>query len=98
MIGSAMTKLNDLVRAQGQLRQHIQGRLPGGPFDALEDLTFELPAEENDTAPVKALRLAVKRDGRHATACAPYLRAHALGSGVREVYGRAIDLLRGGAE
>lgn len=89
--------LDARVRAFQEHRQEIQGRLPGGPFEFADDLSFDsLEPEDDDPPVVRRFKMAVRRDARHATASAPYLHLFGFSQALRSIYDGGGQLQDGG--
>lgn len=99
MKGHAQADIQKRTRAFQELRQEIQGRLPRGPFEFTKDLTFsDLDPEEDDSPVVARFKRAVIRDGRYATASAPFLGIFGLSQNLRSIYDGGRQLIDGGAK
>jgi len=100
MRGNAISDIKDRTRALEEHRQEIQGRLPKGPYEFAADLSFDdvKVDEKKDTPCVARFKRAVRRDARHGSASAVYLRLFGMSQGLRYVYDGGGQLQDGGAE
>jgi hypothetical protein len=81
------------------LKQEIQGRLPKGPFEDFEDLSFsELEINEDDPKPMVRYKITTKRDGRYATASPVYIRRFGMSQNMHHLYTGSKQLIDGGME
>jgi hypothetical protein len=85
MKGHAQASIQERVRSFGELRQEIQGRLPKGPFEFVDSLSFP-PPEPTGVPAVDRFNMAVVRDAAYATAGGPYLRLFGMSQSLRNLY------------
>jgi len=87
MRGHGTTEIADRARAQEDMKQEIQGRLPTGPYEFAQDLTFDdIVPESGDSSVVRRLKLAIRRDSRHSVASGRYLRIFGMSQAIRSIY------------
>lgn len=99
MKGHAQFTTDERTLSFEEIRQEIQGRLPKGPFEFADDLSFDdVKAEKTDVAVLARLKRAVKRDCRYATAGPPYIMAFGLSQSMRTVYDGSKQLIDGGGK
>ena len=95
--GHAETTEEDRQKQIEELKQEIRGRLPQGPFEFAEDLTFDsLDPTDDDPRRVALFKLAIKRDCRRASALHHHTAAFGMSQNIRHVFDGGANLIRGG--
>lgn len=95
--GHGEVDLAGRVRSFEEHRQEIQGKLPRGPFEFADDLTFaDVKPEKGDPPVVRRFKLALARDAKYAAASDPYLRLFGFSQALRSIYDGGGQLQDGG--
>lgn len=97
MKGHAQHSIEERTRSFEEARQELQGRLPKGPFEFADDLTFsDVKVVEEDVGAVARFKRAVRRDCRYATAGSPYVRIFGMSQALRTIYDGSRQIIDGG--
>lgn len=97
MRGHGIADIAGRQRALEEHRGELQGRLPRGPFEFADDLTFDsLAPDDGDPPVVRRLKLALQRDCRHATALPRYIGVFGLSNNLRSIYDGGGQIQDGG--
>lgn len=99
MRGHAETTQKGRQEQIEEAKQEIKGRLPKGPFEFSEDLTFEsIEPTEKDSRRVALFKIAIKRDCRRASALQHNVAVFGISQNIRHIFDGGANLIKGGME